>query len=78
VPEAIQDITRRHMPKLKTNKALRKRIRFTKTGKIKHFKAGRSHLLTSKRSKRKRKLGRPGYAAKGEEKILKTVMPYGA
>lgn len=66
------------MPKLKTSKSVKKRIRFTKTGKIKHFKAGRSHLLTGKRSKRKRLLGRPAFVAKGEEQSIRALLPYGA
>ncbi len=66
------------MPKLKTSKSVQKRMRFTKTGKIKHFKAGKSHLLTLKRSKRKRLLGKPGYVSKGEEHSIRKLLPYGA
>ncbi|MCM8761076.1 MAG: 50S ribosomal protein L35 [Candidatus Omnitrophica bacterium] len=66
------------MPKLKTLKSAKKRIRITKKGKAKHFKASRSHLLTSKRSKRKRLLGRPGYIFEGELKSIYKMLPYGA
>lgn len=66
------------MPKLKTSKSVRKRVRFTKSGKIKHFKAGRRHLLTGKRSKRKRLLGKAAYVSKGEEKAIRALLPYGA
>lgn len=66
------------MPKLKTSKSVRKRVRFTKSGKIKHFKAGRRHLLTGKRSKRKRFLGKAAYVSKGEEKAIRALLPYGA
>ncbi|MDP2913542.1 MAG: 50S ribosomal protein L35 [Candidatus Omnitrophota bacterium] len=66
------------MPKLKTNRSAKKRIRVTKSGKFKHFKAGRSHLLTSKRSKRKRLLGKPAYIEGGEKKSLAKMLPYGA
>jgi len=66
------------MPKLKTNRSVKKRIRMTKSGKAKHFRAGRSHLLTLKRSKRRRFLGKPGYVAKGELKSIKKILPYGA
>ena len=66
------------MPKLKTSKSVKKRMRFTKTGKIKHFKAGRRHLLAGKRSKRKRLLGKPGYVSKGEERAIRALLPYGA
>ena len=66
------------MPKLKTNRSAKKRIRITKTGKIKHFQAGRSHLLTGKRSKRKRLLGRPALIEGGEVKSILKMLPYGA
>ena len=66
------------MPKLKTNRSVKKRIRVTKTGRFKHFKAGRGHLLTGKRSKRKRHLGRPGYIEGGEKHSLAKMLPYGA
>jgi large subunit ribosomal protein L35 len=66
------------MPKLKSSKSVKKRLRFTKKGKIRHFKAGRSHLLTSKRSKRKRLLGKPGFVSAGEKAAMRKLLPYGA
>ena len=66
------------MPKLKTSKSVKKRIRFTKTGKIKHFKAGRRHLLGGKRSKRKRQLGKAGYISKADQPAIRLLLPYGA
>ena len=44
------------MPKMKTNRAARKRFKRTGTGKIRRRKAYKSHLLTSKSAKRKRSL----------------------
>ena len=44
------------MPKLKTRKAVKKRITVTKKGKVKTSKPFRGHLLTSKNRKRKRHL----------------------
>lgn len=44
------------MPKLKTNRAARKRFRKTGTGKIRRSHAFTSHILTKKTTKRKRKL----------------------
>lgn len=66
------------MPKLKTSKSVKKRIRFSSTGKIKHFKAGRRHLLGGKRSKRKRLLGRAAYVSKADESAIRLLLPYGA
>jgi ribosomal protein L35 len=53
-------------------------MRFTKTGKIKHFKAGKGHLLTCKASKRKRLLGKAGFVSTGEAGNIRKILPYGA
>lgn len=66
------------MPKLKTSKSVQKRIRITKSGKAKHFKAGRGHLLALKRAKRKRQLGKAGYVSAGELVSIHRLLPYGA
>lgn len=65
------------MPKLKSNKAAAKRVRFTKKGKIKRFRTGRGHLLTGKRSKKKRLLGRPQIVDKVDERAFRALLPYG-
>ncbi len=44
------------MPKMKSSKALKKRIKVTGTGKVKARKAGHSHLLSSKSGKHLRRL----------------------
>lgn len=66
------------MPKLKTNRSVKKRMRVTKSGKIKRFKANKSHLLTGRSAKRKRFLSKPGFVAKGFEKAINKCLPYGA
>ena len=48
------------MPKMKTNKAALKRFRISSRGKVSFSRAGKSHLLSSKSSKRRRHLRRPG------------------
>jgi large subunit ribosomal protein L35 len=62
------------MPKLKSNRAARKRFRVTGTGKIKRTKAYASHILTKKTSKRERKLRRgtavAGSDARGVKRML--------
>jgi len=42
--------------KMKTHKGILKRMRTTRKGKVVRHKAGRSHLLSNKSSKRKRRL----------------------
>ena len=44
------------MPKMKSNRAAMKRFKRTGTGKIKRYKANKSHILTKKTAKRKRHL----------------------
>jgi large subunit ribosomal protein L35 len=47
------------MPKQKTHKGLSKRIKITATGKVKHGRAGRGHLMSGKNAKRRRRLRGP-------------------
>ncbi len=66
------------MPKLKTKKGVAKRFKLTKKGKIKYHPCGKSHLASSKETKRKRHL-RQADAITGsrEIKYLKRMLPYG-
>lgn len=64
------------MPKLKSKKCAAKRMRFTKKGKVKYFRAGKSHILTKKRSKRKRLLRRPSIVSGSDKKTMRTLLPY--
>lgn len=65
------------MPKLKTNRSVAKRFRFTKKGKIKKKKAGLRHLLGHKSRKRKRKLRQSSYLSAVEERRIRRLLPYG-
>jgi large subunit ribosomal protein L35 len=47
------------MPKQKTHKGLAKRVKVTAQGKIKHRRAGASHLMSVKNAKRRRAIRRP-------------------
>lgn len=66
------------MPKLKTNRAAKKRYSLTATGKVKRTKSNRRHLLANKTA-RQRKSGKVqnAYADKTCEKTIKKLMPYG-
>ncbi len=44
------------MPKQKTHKGLAKRVKITATGKVKFHRSGAGHLMSSKNSKRKRRI----------------------
>jgi large subunit ribosomal protein L35 len=54
------------MPKMKTRRSAVQSFKVTANGKIKRRKAFRSHILTSKSTKRKRHLRRPGLVAQTE------------
>jgi len=63
------------MPKMKSHRGARKRFSITGSGKVKRAKAGKSHILTKKSSKRKRNLRRATtVAVRGEEKNLKRLL----
>jgi large subunit ribosomal protein L35 len=64
------------MPKLKTNSGAAKRFKVTKSGKIKRAKANASHLLTHKKTKRKRNLRKSAILAKVDEKNVRRLLPY--
>jgi len=65
------------MPKLKTNRALYKRLRLTKSGKLKKRSTGRQHILGKKTRKRKRNLRKNSYLSQGDAKKLRRLLPYG-
>ena len=56
------------MPKLKTNRSIKKRFKVTATGKVRRFRANSSHLLSGKKSSRRRKL-RKSARIKGKQAI---------
>ena len=66
------------MSKLKTKKGVAKRFKLSKKKKVIYSKSGKGHLLSSKNSKRLRKLRKrnvlPG---KKEAAYLKRMLPYG-
>lgn len=64
------------MPKLKTKKALAKRVKITKNKKALRSKAGRRHLLSAKKQKRKRVLRRRAGVSSAGKKLLKQSLPY--
>jgi large subunit ribosomal protein L35 len=63
------------MPKLKTHKGAAKRLKVTGTGKVKRRRAYKSHILTKKSPKRKRRL-RQGtlVATPGDVKRMKRLI----
>lgn len=65
------------MPKLKTNRAARKRFKVLKSGKIKRKKSFLRHILTSKPHGRKRSLRHRTLVHKADLKAVKQMLPFG-
>ena len=64
------------MPKMKTHRGAAKRLKRTASGKLRHAKQNRRHILTKKTTKRKRQLRKMNVVAPGEQKRLTQLVPY--
>ncbi len=62
------------MPKMKSHRGACKTFGVTGTGKIKRRKMNRSHILTSKSTKRKRHLRRSTLVSGVEEKNIRLML----
>ncbi len=62
------------MPKMKSNRGAAKTFRKTASGKIKRNKAFKSHILTSKSTKRKRGLRKSTLVSKSEQKRISILI----
>ncbi len=62
------------MPKLKTHKGLKKRIKVTAKGKVIRQKAGKSHLLSGKPGKRRQHLRKKAEVSPAFSKIMKRAL----
>jgi large subunit ribosomal protein L35 len=62
--------------KLKTHRGAAKRFKKTKTGKFKRASAYKSHILTSKSHKRKRKLRKSSLVSDADAPKVSRMLPY--
>lgn len=62
------------MPKMKSNRAAKKRFRLTATGKIKRDHMGTGHLFTGKSREQKRRLKASDLVAKGDVRRIKRLI----
>ncbi len=62
------------MPKMKTNSGAKKRFALTGTGKIKRKHAFKSHILTKKTTKQKRRLTHVGLVNTADERAVKMLL----
>lgn len=62
------------MPKLKTKSGAKKRFKVTGTGKIKHKRAFKNHILTKKETKQKRRLSSKSLVKKSDLANVKAML----
>lgn len=63
------------MPKMKTHKGAKKRFKVTGSGKVRRLRAFKSHILTKKTAKRKRRLRQATtVATNGEARNIKRLI----
>ncbi len=64
------------MPKIKTHRGAAKRFKRTAKGKFVRGHSFTSHILTKKRSKRKRKLDQTSIVDQSDQGRLRDMLPY--
>ena len=64
------------MPKMKTHRGAAKRIRKSGTGKLRHQKKNKRHILSKMSSKRKRHLRETGEISRADTKRIRQLVPY--
>ncbi|HIF95378.1 MAG: 50S ribosomal protein L35 [Myxococcales bacterium] len=64
------------MPKMKTHSGSAKRFSLTGTGKLKRNKANKQHILTKKRTKRKRSLRQHDLVSANDVPRIRRLLPY--
>lgn len=62
------------MPKMKSHSGAKKRFKLTGSGKLKHARAGKTHLNEHKPTKRTRRLGVDGVLEGADAKKMKKLM----
>ena len=64
------------MPKMKTKRAARKRVKKTATGKLMRAGAFKQHKLEHKHPKRRRGARKNKLVAKADVRVMKALVPY--
>jgi large subunit ribosomal protein L35 len=62
--------------KLKTHRGAAKRFKVTGSGKVRRAKAYKSHILTKKTTKRKRRLRKGDMVHEADRKNVRGLLPY--
>jgi large subunit ribosomal protein L35 len=64
------------MPKMKTKRAARKRLKKTASGRLKRAGAWKQHKLEKKHPKRRRQMRKAQMISKADEPRLRVLVPY--
>ncbi|MGD2109846.1 MAG: 50S ribosomal protein L35 [Phycisphaerae bacterium] len=62
------------MPKMKSHKGTKKRVRVTAKGKVRHKRANAGHLMSGKSGSRRRGLRKPGILKSAFRERLKVAL----
>lgn len=65
------------MPKMKTHRGAAKRFKLTASGKIVRRRSLKQHILTSKTTKRKRRLRQPNLISAADMRKVQRLLPNG-
>ena len=65
------------MPKMKTHRGAAKRFKLTASGKIVRRRSLKQHILTSKTTKRKRRLRQPDLISAADMRKVQRLLPNG-
>jgi len=64
------------MPKIKTKRGAAKRFKVSKSGKVMRRRGFKSHILSTKSRKRKRRLRQAESVSSYEQKTMRRLVPY--
>ena len=64
------------MPKIKTKRGAAKRFKVSKSGKVMRRRGFKSHILSTKSRKRKRRLRQAESVSSYESKTMRRLVPY--
>jgi len=64
------------MPKIKTKRGAAKRFKLSKSGKVMRRRGFKSHILSTKSRKRKRRLRQAESVSSYEQKTMRRLVPY--
>jgi large subunit ribosomal protein L35 len=64
------------MPKMKTKRAAKKRVKATASGKLKRRSGWKRHMLEAKEPKRRKRLRKAGLISAADTPRFKVLVPY--